>query len=88
MDADVTAFVSRCIHCIFTRTGEMVPRPLSSALHAANVNEVLHVDVLYMGRSQGQEKYILIIRDNLSGYVWLWPSQDTTGEVAAEVISV
>ena len=32
-------------------------------------------------------KYFLIIRDDLSSYVWLWPSTGPTSETAAEALS-
>lgn len=44
-------FTQICIHCIISRSVERVPRPLASALHAQRPNEVVHMDLLYMGLS-------------------------------------
>ena len=81
---DVNGFVKGCLHCLLTRTGDMVPRPLAHALHGTKPNEVIHADFLYMGPGQGDKKYTLIIRDDLSGYVWLWPSDVANAETAGE----
>ena len=60
----------------------MVPRPLAHVLHGTKPKEVIHADFLYMGDQY--EKYALIIRDGLSGYVWLWPSDAANAETAGE----
>ena len=85
---DMATFVRKCLHCLLTRSGEMVPRPLGQALHASRVNEVIHMDYLYMGTSTGKEKYLLIIRDDLSGYIWLWPADGPTSEVVSEALTM
>ena len=33
MDDDVDKFVQSCFHCILSRTGEIIPRPLASAVN-------------------------------------------------------
>lgn len=66
-------FTQPCIHCIFSRSGELIPRPLSSALHDTNHNEVVHTDFLYMEPADRDEfKYILVITDDISVYSWLY----------------
>lgn len=42
------------------------------------------MDYIYMGTSNSKEKYLLIIRDDLSGYIWLWPSEGPTSDVMSE----
>jgi len=49
MDKDVDELVRGCFHCIVTRTGEIIPRPLGHAIHGGRLNEVVHTDFLYMG---------------------------------------
>ena len=85
---DVAQFVNSCIHCLATRARERIPRPLATALHAERPNEVLHMDYLFMGASSTEQKYVLLIRDDLSGYVWLWPTTDATSDAAAEALSM
>lgn len=85
--ADVQEFVRGCIHCIVTRTGEVIPRPLGSAIHGSKPNEVVHMDFLYMGSSSSMMKYILVLRDDISGYTWLWPSIAANSETAAAALA-
>jgi len=85
---DVSKLVRGCYHCIITRTGKVVPRPLGHAIHGARPNEVVHMDFLYMGQGQDGKKYVLILRDDLSSYIWLWPTEDTTAASAAEELCV
>ena len=83
---DVSEFVRSCIHCIITRAVEVVPRPLGSALHGKPPNEVVHIDFLYMGPGIGDLKYILVVKDDLSGFVWLRAASIATGFFAADVL--
>ena len=84
---DVSEFVRACIHCIITRAGEVVTRPLGSALHGKTPNEVVHIDFLYMGPGIGDLKYVLVVKDDLSGFVWLRAASTATGYFAADVLS-
>jgi len=88
MDADVEQVVRGCYHCIVTRSGEVVPRPLGHALHGERPNEVLHMDFLFMGSGIEGKNYLLIMRDDLSSYIWLWPTEDCTAASAAEALCV
>ena len=85
---DVAQFVNSCIHFLANRAGEHIPRPLATALHAERPNEVLHVDYLFMGASSTEQKYVLLIRDDLSGYVWLWSTTDAPSDAAAGALSM
>jgi len=73
IDQDVREFINLCFHCIVTRTGKKIPRPLMSTLHASRPNEILHFDYIYMGQSSSDLKYGLVLKDDFSGYVWLLP---------------
>ena len=48
LDRDVEVFVGQWFHCILTRSGELIPRPLGTALYGERPNEVLHMDFLYI----------------------------------------
>lgn len=85
---DTEALVHDCLHCIITRAGDKVPRPLGHDLHGDTRNEVVHIDLLYMGQSSSRKVYILLIRDDLSGYVWLWPISEANAECAADALCV
>ena len=72
LESDVDNFIGNCLHCIVSRSGGMIPRPLANSLHATKPNEVLQFDFLYMGRSNGREKYVLILKDDLSSYLFVF----------------
>jgi hypothetical protein len=65
-------FVQNCLHCVATITGEKVPRPLGTQLHATKPNEILHFDFLFIGLSRdGKYQYLLLLKNELSGHLWL-----------------
>lgn len=49
MKGDVEEFTQVCIHCITSRNGVKIPRPLAAALHGEKPNEMVYSDFLYMG---------------------------------------
>lgn len=84
LDQDVDKFTNECFHCVVSRSGECVPRPLTSALHARRPNEVVHIDFLNIGEeSQGIFKYILLIRS----LVWLWRTASAKGDAAVYALT-
>lgn len=70
---DVRTFVNGCLHCRSSDGPYRIPRPWAEALHATRPNEILHMDWLYIGVSLAGHLYILIVKDDLSSYVWLRP---------------
>ena len=87
LKSDVEMFVKSCLLCISTRAGLKIPCPLSSTLHAIKPNESLHFDYLYMGSGAEGFKYVFVLRDDLSGYVWLVPAHSAGSVTAACEIS-
>jgi Integrase core domain/Integrase zinc binding domain len=84
---DVKVFVQNCLNCVATVPGDKVPRPLGTQLHATKLNEILHFDFLYIGLSRdGKYQYLLLLKDDLSGYLWLVPCR--TADAAATVDSL
>jgi hypothetical protein len=72
MAKDSKVFVQNYLHCVATTPGDKVPRPLGTQLHATKPNEILHFDFLYIGLSRdGEYQYIPLLKDALSGYLWL-----------------
>jgi hypothetical protein len=80
LEADVEKFVRGCLHCKCV-DGDMIPRSLGSALHAEKPNELIHFDWLSMPQATDGSKYVLVIKDDMSGFVQLHPS-GTAGAVA------
>ncbi|KAJ8524852.1 hypothetical protein ON010_g16264 [Phytophthora cinnamomi] len=70
LSQDVSAFVAGCIHCLNTQ-GKEVPRPYGETLRATKPNEILYIDFLSMPRSASGTLYVLVPKDNMSGYVAL-----------------
>ncbi len=87
MHYDVQEFLKGCLHCVDTRTGERIPRPLVSTMHATSPYELVHFDYLYMGESTTGHTYVLVLRDDLSSYVWLTASKTADAETTANVLS-
>lgn len=52
----------------YGNTSDKIPRSLSSTTHATNPNELINLDYLYCGETGGDEKYVLVAKDDLSGY--------------------
>lgn len=86
LDSDVKFFVQGCFICLLSDSGQKVPRPLGHQLHADKVGELLHFDYLYIGESKNAKEYILILKDDFSGYVFLRACKHADAETTAEVL--
>lgn len=67
---DVATFVTRCLHCM-TTAGGRIPRPFGETLRATKPSELLHFDFLTMMEGEGGVKYVLVLKDGMSGFVEL-----------------
>ncbi|KAH9120903.1 hypothetical protein AeMF1_007124 [Aphanomyces euteiches] len=81
---DVETFVKACLHCMQVDR-DVVHRPLGSALHAEKPNELIHFDWLSMPMSTSGLKHVLVIKDDMSGFVHLFPAEsaDATSTATA-----
>ncbi|KAH9120335.1 hypothetical protein AeMF1_007463 [Aphanomyces euteiches] len=81
---DVETFVKACLNCMQV-DGDVVPRPLGSALHTEKPNELIHFDWLSMPMSTSGLKHVLVIKNDMSGFVHLFPAEsaDTTSTATA-----
>jgi hypothetical protein len=87
MAKDVKVFVQNCLHCVATSPGDKVPCPLDTQLHATKPNEILHFDFLYIGLSgDGKHQYLLLLKDDLSGYLWLVPCRTTDAAATVDTL--
>eukprot|EP00736_Rhodelphis_marinus_P010119 Rmarinus@m.1922 len=85
---DVRAFVSSCLLCVATRPGQKVPRPLGHQLRGTMRNEVVHMDFLTMPRSHdGELRYVLVLKDDLTSFVRFVPSSAATAAVCVDALS-
>lgn len=88
MRRDVDAFVVLSVHCIFWRAGEKIQRPLHTALHRQNSKVVVHVDLLFMGKSNTAAlKYLPLFKDVLSGYCCLQACATADSDEATSALS-
>lgn len=69
------------------KSGEKIPRCLSLTLHGTRSNEVVHFDYFYMGASSTKVRYIFVIKNDLSSYIWLVPTKLADAEHAANSLS-
>jgi transposase InsO family protein len=59
---------------------------MGHALLASKPDEVLHMDYLFMGPSQLGYKYLLLMKDDLSGYLWLVPARQATASQRTDAL--
>lgn len=86
IDADIQAFVEYCLVYILTSSGKKVPCLLGQQIQAEKVEELPHLDYLYVAEPWEGSEYILILKDDFSGYVYLRHCNQATNSNAAEVI--
>ena len=86
MKEDATEVVQQCLHCVHSRAGNVVPRPLDEILHGTEVGEVFHFDYLKLGSSDDGYAYVLVLVDDVSSFVSLQPAASCTSEVVARSI--
>ena len=71
MKEDEAEFVQQCLHCVDSRAGNVVPRPLGEILYGTEVGEVLHFDYLKLGDRDDGYAYVLVLVDDASSFVSL-----------------
>lgn len=86
MDHDITLFCNSCLHCLATTDGTRIPRPMGHAIHTDKPNGILHFDFLTMFPSEDKMEYVLILLDDASSYVVLYPCQAATSDEAARCL--
>lgn len=69
------------------KTGNKIPRPLSSVVHASRSNEVLPFYYLYLGGSTTGNMYVFVLKDDISVYAWLSPTASACSAHAAETLA-
>lgn len=68
LEAVVSSFVGQCLLCLHSKGGKIIPRPWSETIECDVRNGVLHFDFLYMGKSYGDSKYLLVLKDHATHF--------------------
>jgi transposase InsO family protein len=92
MTAFVTKFCHSCLSCLKDKASNTtIPRPLGSQIHATHRGQVVSMDYLYIEKpsvdSPHQYSYILVLKDDYSGYVELVPCSSPSSDEAATALS-
>lgn len=86
MEADIAAFCQHCLLCKISSSKELSLVPFSPTMQADRPNAAIHFDFLYCGPSKDGSKYVLILKDNFSAYVWLVVCEAATAAVTAQAL--
>ena len=89
MEVDIRTFCTSCLHCLPTRRGFRIPRPLGTACHGVKPNQVLHFDYLYVAptlENSQNYQWLFVIRDDFSGVVLLTPVTVPNTHVTVEAL--
>lgn len=71
-------FLSTFLLCVdIFKSGNKIPRPFCTTLHADNPKKVIHFDYPVLGENYSDENYALVVEDDLSGDILL---ESTTSE--------
>jgi transposase InsO family protein len=87
MQKDVKDLCTKCLHCLPVRGGRRIPRPMATAGHATEPNQMIHFDWLYMGEELEDDdsaKYVLCLKDDWSGFTELVWSATATADVVVK----
>ena len=83
---DVQLFFKSCIHCLSPTGGTKIPRPFGPSFYGTFPNELLQFDYIDLGPSSTSDKYVFMLRDDLSGYCWFYPTPSTSAEQASHAL--
>ena len=77
MRADIDEFLRQCLHCLPGKGGDVIQRPFGLTATPTKANEIIDFDYLYIGKSYCSFKYLLVIRDRMSGVCGLFSNRRT-----------
>ena len=83
---DVNDFVRQCLLCLQSKGGATTSRPLAEAAHATQPHAMLHLDWTELDASYDGMKYVLVIKDDFSQYVELYPSRNADAQAVATAL--
>ncbi|ETV66293.1 hypothetical protein H257_17196 [Aphanomyces astaci] len=83
LKTNVKNFVTAFLHCMVVDV-ESVPRPWGEALHATKPNELIHFDWVSFPEAADGLKHVLVIKDDMSGFVRFHASATATAAAFME----
>ena len=95
MEQDIAKFIRQCLHCVDSKAGNAMPRPLGDLVHGTEVGEVSHSDYLSLGGSNdidtgglvdGGYNHVLVLMDDVSRFAWLKEAVPYSMEVAVRSV--
>lgn len=86
MKEDVKSFCNSCFHCLVSDSGERIQRPLGHSMHAEKPNELIHFDFCFMEKSKRHPQYVLVVKDDLSSYCWLYVCDNADSNTVVEAL--
>lgn len=83
IDTDVKTSVQSYLVFLLSTRGETLPRPLGQEIHVERIEKAFHIDYLHIGESSTEDEYILVLKDNFSGYVLLEVFKAANAEITS-----
>lgn len=85
-DKDVRSFTSSCLHCLNAGSNSIVRRPIGHSVHADKPNEMIHFGYCYLRKSDDEETSVLIIKDDMTSYLWRKPVAVNDDHTTASIL--
>ena len=95
MQKDIPKFVRQCLHCVDSKAGNAMPRPLGDLVHGTEAGDVLRLDYLSLCESDAIAtgglidwgyKHMLVLMDDVNKFVCLEEAVSCSMEVAARSV--
>lgn len=87
MVADFKELITGCIHCLTSRTHDNARSSLSSTAHSSYLNQQLQFDYLHIGIGIQVLKFLIVLKDDFSGYSWISPNIASIAEHVSNCIA-
>lgn len=91
----MSSFAKQCLHYIDGKAGALKPRSLGEVVHSIEVGNVIHFNFPHIETAGGVgengvgdevSKYLLVLLEDVSGYMWLESAAAYPATVAAETL--
>lgn len=87
MEDYIRLLINACIHCLCTLGGGSTSHLFGPYLHGTKPNDLLQIDYIELRPNMDGARYVLVLKDDQSGYCWLFSFLDTAADDAAMAIT-